>query len=255
MLGIVGGVGPLAGIDLLKKITGNTEAKNDQEHLPVILFSFPDKINDRTDYLEGKVKENPGIAIGKICVKLSKAGALVAGIPCNTAHAPEIFNSVSKVLDQNNCSLKIINMIDETIRYIKETFPQKSAIGVMSTTGTYKQKIYYNDLLKTGYLPVVPEEDVQTELVHNSVYHPSYGIKTQGGKITEKAKDQLYAVMEMIINKGVQAIILGCSEIPLAVTEEEFHGIKLIDPVDILAKAMIEQYRRIKHNYKDNNLI
>ena len=156
MLGIVGGVGPLAGIDLFKKITEQTSATTDQEHLPVILFSFPHRIKDRTDYLEGKVKENPGTAIGEICIELYKSGALVAGIPCNTAHSDEIYNVIQDTLNLNNCPLKIIHMIDVTVDHIRRTFPQKSAIGVLSTTGTHKQKIYYNRLIQAGYFPLVP---------------------------------------------------------------------------------------------------
>jgi len=246
MLGIVGGVGPFAGIDLFKKISEQTAAKTDQEHLPVILFSFPGRIKDRTEYLEGKIKENPGLILAEICIELSKAGALIAGIPCNTAHSPEIFNCILDVLNKAGCSLKIVHMIAETIEYIKKVLPQKSAIGILSTTGTYRQKIYYNKLIEAGYFPIVPDEDVQTELVHSSVYHPLYGIKTQSGKITEQAKMQLFTVMDIIKKQGAQGIILGCSEISLAIPGIEYQGIRLIDPTEILAKAMIEEYMKSK---------
>ena len=63
MIGIIGGVGPTAGADLLQKITEETIAGKDQEHLPVILYSIPNKIEDRTLFLQGKIKENPGCQI------------------------------------------------------------------------------------------------------------------------------------------------------------------------------------------------
>lgn len=91
MIGIIGGVGPTAGADLLQKITEETIAKSDQDHLPIILFSLPNKILDRTEYLEGKVNENPGKAMGDIALQLERAGATIAAAPCNTAHADEIF--------------------------------------------------------------------------------------------------------------------------------------------------------------------
>jgi len=246
MIGIVGGLGPLAGIDLFRKITEQTPANIDQEHLPIILFSFPARIKDRTEYLEGKVKENPGIAIAEICIELSKAGVSVAGIPCNTAHSPEIFNCITDRLNMEGCSLKIVHMIDETIEFIKQILPKKSAIGVLGTNGTYRQKIYYNKLIEAGYIPVVPDEHIQSELVHNSVYHPEYGIKTQSGKVTEKAKTQLYHVMDMMKEQGAKAIILGCSEIPLALSSDSYQGISLIDPTRILARALIENYQKLK---------
>ena len=58
MIGIVGGIGPYAGLDLLKKVFDNTLANSDQEHLDTILLSMPSKIEDRTEYLIGKVKIN-----------------------------------------------------------------------------------------------------------------------------------------------------------------------------------------------------
>jgi aspartate racemase len=173
MIGIVGGVGPLAGIDLFRKITEQTPANCDQEHLPVLLYSFPERIKDRTEFLEGKVKENPGIPIGQICLQLSKAGAKVAGIPCNTAHSPVIFNCILTILEKEGCSLKLINMADETVKSIKQLLPSGTKIGILSTTGTYKEKIYYNKLVESGYIPVIPDEKMQAEMVHDSIYHPA----------------------------------------------------------------------------------
>ena len=94
MIGIVGGVGPYAGTDLLNKIFNNTLASTDQEHLDAMLLSMPSKIDDRTAYLMGEVKCNPGLAIANIILKLEKTGASVAGIPCNTAHAKTIFDTI-----------------------------------------------------------------------------------------------------------------------------------------------------------------
>ncbi len=246
MIGIIGGIGPLAGIDLFQKITEQTYAFSDQEHLPVLLYSTPGNIPDRTDFLEGKIQSNPGIALAKVCIELSNAGAEIIGVPCNTAHAPVIFNKMLELIEKLNCKMKIIHMVDETVEYIKYKIPQKQAIGILSTTGTYKQKIYYNRLLRDNYIPVIPDPDIQN-LVHNSIYHPEYGIKTQNGKITRTAKSQLYDVMNIMKQQGAKAIILGCTEIPLAVQQTRYKNMILIDPSKILAKALIREYRKL-HN-------
>src|SRR5690606_14053752 len=88
MIGIVGGVGPLAGLDIFKKIIEETIATKDQEHLPVILSSKPHRIADRTAFLLQNSNENPGYALLKIIEELDNSGAEVVAIPCNTAHAP-----------------------------------------------------------------------------------------------------------------------------------------------------------------------
>ena len=127
MIGIVGGVGSYAGIDLIRKIYDNTDAKTDQEHLPVSMLSAPHLIMDRTKYLLGEIPENPGIAIANIINNLVLNGATVVGIPCNTAHAPQIFN---KVLAEVNDGCQIVNLIEEVAIFIKTNYPEFKKIGI-----------------------------------------------------------------------------------------------------------------------------
>ena len=89
-IGVLGGVGPYAGLDLVQKIFNNTRAARDQEHLPVTLLSFPGDIADRIDFLVHGTGKNPGVAIGCILIRLANGGATVLGIPCNTAHSSSI---------------------------------------------------------------------------------------------------------------------------------------------------------------------
>ncbi|MBT8073778.1 MAG: aspartate racemase, partial [Xanthomonadales bacterium] len=84
MIGIVGGVGPYAGLDLVRNIFDQTLARTDQEHLDVVMLSMPSSITDRTEYLIGQNGENPGLGIADVIKRLEAAGATVAGIPCNT---------------------------------------------------------------------------------------------------------------------------------------------------------------------------
>lgn len=72
MIGIIGGVGPLAGLDIVTKIIEETIATTDQEHLPVLLSSQPHRIADRTAYLLGQESENPAYAIAEIIQELEK---------------------------------------------------------------------------------------------------------------------------------------------------------------------------------------
>ena len=105
LIGIIGGVGPFAGLDLQRKILEQTVAAADQEHLPVISVSWPGPIADRTEYLLGRVPENPAYAILEQLRLLAAAGATVAGIPCNTAHAPAIFDVIRAGVAAEDLSL------------------------------------------------------------------------------------------------------------------------------------------------------
>ena len=115
MIGVVGGIGSYAGIDLIRKIYDNTNANSDQEHLPISMLSIPYKVLDRTEYLQGKIKENPGNAIAEIITKLSLTGAEIVGIPCNTAHAPQIFNVIKNKVPKQ---CKLLHLIEEVGKYL-----------------------------------------------------------------------------------------------------------------------------------------
>lgn len=241
MIGIVGGVGPYAGTDLLNKIFNNTLASKDQEHLDAILISMSSEIDDRTEYLIGNIKDNPAIAIAEILLKLEKAGAELAGIPCNTAHSDKIFMVIQTALEKANSSIQLLHMIDETVSFIALNYPNVTKIGVLSTTGTYNSKLYANPLQSKGYEVIIPPLDMQENLIHPAIYHKTYGIKTISNPIHPQAIENLIQGMEFLKDQGAEIAILGCTEIPLALTTSEINGVITIDPTNILARALIQK--------------
>lgn len=241
MIGIVGGIGPYAGIDLLRNIYDHTLAKKDQDHLDTLLFSIPSKIGDRTEYLLGNAVENPGNAISKIILDLERSGATVVGIPCNTAHSDEIFSVILKELAARGSQVEVLHMINETMEAIKSHFPQYSKIGVLSTTGTYKQKLY-SDALKANALSAIePTLEMQENVVHPAIYHPDYGIKAHSDPFHPKAKENLDQAINYLKENGAEAVILGCTEIPLVITTEKVKGMVVINPTQVLARTLIQR--------------
>lgn len=240
MIGIVGGVGPYAGIDLLKNIYDNTLAKKDQDYLNSLLFSLSSEIQDRTDYLLGVAVENPGYSIAKIIVKLENLGATVAGIPCNTAHSENIFSLIIKELEKNGSQIKVLHMINETIDFIKVNYSHFSKIGVLSTTGTYRYKIYVNALEKNGFKAIEPKLEIQEKLVHPAIYHSDYGIKSKSNPFHPQAKKNLNHAISYLKEQGAEAIILGCTEIPLVIKTKKVKGMMVINPTNVLARKLIQ---------------
>lgn len=241
IIGIVGGVGPYAGLDIVQKIFDQTIANSDQDHLPVAMLSLSEQILDRTEYLEGRVKENPGYALAQVLLKLEQIGAEVAGIPCNTAHAPQIFQLIEAELLKNNSQLKLFHLIEECIKYIQNRYADMKSIGVLSTTGTWRFRLYTDLLQSKGLTPIVPTEQQQHQVVHPAIYDPNYGIKAQSFPVSARAKNDLLQAIRDLRAKGAEAIILGCTELPLAFQENSVEGIPLIDPTRILAQALIKE--------------
>ncbi len=246
MIGIVGGVGPLAGVDILKKIIEETNARKDQDHLPVLLSSQSHRIPDRTDYLLGKEPINPGLAISEIALELEKAGATVIGIPCNTAHSPRIFEVVQEELARNNSKIQLLHMVAETAKFIQEKFPG-STVGVLSTIGTRNTGLY-KQVIEGYNLKCIEPNDVLQNKVHAAIYDEAYGIKAFSSPVTNRAHDQLVAAIHELKAQGAQVIILGCTELPLALREKSYYGLPVIDPNRILARALIQAVNPSKLN-------
>lgn len=239
-IGVVGGVGPFAGIDLLGKIAAQTVADKDQDHLTVLNWSQPDTIVDRTKFLQGEVAQNPAFALAEQVQQLARMGAGVVGIPCNTAHAPHIFDQIQAELVAAGCNVLLLHMIEEVGRFLQEALPGLKRIGVLSTTGTYKAGVYPAILEPLGFTAVLPPVTLQTEKIHPAVYDPVFGIKACGA-VTEQARSNLILGIETVKAAGAAAIILGCTEMPLAFNEPHAAGLPLIDPTLILARALIRE--------------
>lgn len=246
MIGIVGGIGPYAGVDLLNKIYSNTVAKRDQDFLSVILLSLPSRIEDRTEYLLGEVSTNPGYSIAKIILDLESQGALVAGVPCNTAHSAEIFSVILEELKEKASRIQILHMINETMDFLKLKYSHFSKIGVLSTTGTYKHGIYSKALENNGFVAVEPNLEIQEKYVHPAIYNPDYGIKMNSNPFHPKAKENLDVAIRYLKDQGAEAVILGCTEIPLVIKTEEINGLVVINPTNVLARRLIHFINPVK---------
>jgi len=147
IIGIVGGMGPYAGLDLVQKIFDQTKAASDQDHLPITMLSVPKSIPDRTEFLLGKSEINPALAIADVICSLYKQGATIIGMPCNTAHAEPIFNEIVKKIPTE---VKLVHMIEKVAEFINEMHPSVKNVGILSTTGTFMSNVYPKSLSKYG---------------------------------------------------------------------------------------------------------
>lgn len=213
MIGVVGGVGPFAGLDLLRKILGQTAALTDQDHLTVASLSRPSTIPDRTAFLAGKTRLNPARPILEQLRQLEQLGATVAGIPCNTAHVPPIMDVIEHGLAVSTYRLRLLHMIDEVGQVLQRHYPAVQTVGLLSTIGTSYARVYPLSLEPLGFKVIDVDERVLKEMVHPAIYDTKYGIKARG-YATEKALGDILLAIEHLREQGAQAIILGCTELP-----------------------------------------
>jgi aspartate racemase len=243
VIGIVGGMGPHAGNALMNRITCNTPAAKDQDHLPVILASFPAGIVDRTRYLEGHEKENPAFAIGRVIERLEAAGATIIGLACNTSYVPAIFDVVRDTLRQRSSNVRLLSMPAETCAYIQNKLPGITRVGLMTTNGTYRSGIYKNLLQAMGYEVINPEPVFQQNVVHRMIYDPGWGIKANPNGTTREVKLFLNEALDFFAGNNTDTIVLGCTEFSLVFDSDNARGMQLVDTTDCLAKALVQAAR------------
>lgn len=220
-VGILGGMGPLATVDLFNKIVTMTNAHCDNDHIHILIDNNTE-IPDRTSFILGH-GEDPTPELIKSATTLENMGADFIIIPCNTAH--HFYNSV-----QNSVSIQVINMIEETAKYIINMNLTTNIIGLISTTGTIVSGVYDN-VFKNYNIEIVKPDTKGQQVIMDLIY----GVKE--GK-TEFNLDDIYKVLKYLNDRRCNHIILGCTELPVAFNELGIVG-NFIDPTSILAQSAI----------------
>jgi aspartate racemase len=241
LIGILGGMGPQAGLDMAEKLIARTQAVCDQDHIPFLLFSLPNSIPDRTSFLLGKSDINPAYAIADQFEKMSGMGVTIATMACNTAHASAIFDVALGLLKAKGIELRILHLVKETVNHILESFPGIRRVGILGTQGTYQSGLYDQALEDAGLEAILPTPEVRENAIHAALYDPSSGIKTCAGIITGQAYTRVRTAIAHLHKLGAEVIILGCTELPLAIKEDRVDAIPILDPAKIMAEKLISE--------------
>ena len=228
VIGVLGGMGPEATLDCFGKIIKNTPAQRDQDHLRVVIDSNP-AVPDRTAAIvEDGPSPVPMIVEG--CHALEKAGADFIIIPCVSAHF-----FIAEIQQQAN--LPILSIFDAVAETIVQDYPEIEFVGLLGTTGTVKGGLFQKRLAREKIKTIVPDGAVQSKIME-----AIYDIKNAAPSRTnaEITADLFAAADGLIADKsnGAQAIIAGCTEIPLALGQQDL-SVPFFDTLTILARAAI----------------
>jgi aspartate racemase len=223
IIGILGGMGPEATADLFREIILLTPAQQDQDHIPVLIYSNP-KIPDRTRAIaEGGEDPLPLLIQG--AQVLERAGAGILAVPCNTAHH-------YLPLIQTRIGIPILDMIAETIRDLKKRRPRMKAVGLLATTGTLRSGVYAAACLKHRLTLLVPEE-VQQRQIQAAIRN------VKGGQRGRAIGEVFESIGAALVQRGAESVILGCTEIPLAFDSGKV-DYPSTNPTRVLAQAAVD---------------
>lgn len=248
VIGIVGGLGPHAHLELERLILAETEnrlgrAARDQDYPEWVVVSIPGT-PDRTLAMMGQAPD-PVPSLTRAVKKLDET-ADFAMVACNSAHA---FLEEVRLRTQ----MPILDMVALTAERAAQ---YGESIGLLATTGTVDNRLYPEAASRAGVWVefIAPSDllggaDLQRELVTEPVYGPVTmgGIDLGGIKsgslnnviAREEIVGRLTDAALRLVDHGVDAIVMGCTEIPLALGRGEIGGVPLIDPMQVAAEAAV----------------
>ena len=221
VIGIIGGMGPLATADLFRKITLHTAAPCDQAH-PRVCIDSNTRIADRTAaLLHGG--EDPVPEMIRSAQRLQSIGAELLIMPCNTAHC--FYDAVAA-----SVSVPLLHMVAITRDALKDRGVK--CAGLLATDGTVQTGIYQHTFEGSGIELLTPENEADQAAIMDTIYN---GVKA--GNLTHDVSAFRRACLRLF-DRGAEMLILGCTELPPAF--DIYHlDYPHIDPTLELALAAI----------------
>jgi len=228
MLGVLGGMGPAAGAYFAYRLAQLTDAHCDQDHLPVLLVNDP-QVPDRSEAALGQGR-SPLPAMLRGLRLLESGGCRGVAMPCNTAHC--WFDDL-----QASIQMPLLHIVSASVQALRDQGVDGGKIGLLGTPATVASGLYQSQLQRAGY-EVLPLSDDE---VQRHCVAPIHAVK-QGRP--EAAGKALALALDALHRRGAHAVILGCTELPLAhaALGAAAAALTVIDSIDALAISALNHF-------------
>jgi aspartate racemase len=225
-VGVLGGMGPLATADFYAKLVRLTPARRDQDHLHVIIDSDP-QIPDRTAAALGRGPD-PTPTLVAAAQRLVRAGAELIAIPCNSAHAflPDV---------RRAAGVPVLDIMEEVAAAAAGLRPSLRRVGLLATTATVRASLYHVALAARGISVLAPAPGGQKDVMR--LIHA-----VKAGDLRPAIRTRARKAVSALVRRGAEAIVLGCTELPLVVDSAGIR-VPLLDGTEILARAAVREAR------------
>ncbi|UES60170.1 amino acid racemase (plasmid) [Roseibium aggregatum] len=234
MIGVLGGMGPLATVDLFEKIIRATAAERDQENLPLIIYSNPHIPDRQAAYFSRSPESSPVPAMLTGIRSLEAAGAHCIVVACNTAH--HWFDVL-----QAETELPLFHIADAVCFEIETTSPLPQTVGLLGTLATVESG-FYQERLSSLRLNCVTLSRAETVTTFDEAV-----TFVKKGELTE-AFPFAIAAIETLVSKGADLVILACTELPVALANQRT-SVKLVDATNALAKSVVKWQKKRMPNW------
>ncbi len=228
LLGVLGGMGPLATADFLKKLIEETPAQRDEDHIPAIVYSVPQIPSRPAAILAGGVSPLPAMLEGIRVLK--HAGARVLAIPCNTAHY--WFEELVR-----DGTLPIVHIAEAVLAELSAREFRAGNVGLIATEGTVAAGFFQQRLRAIGLSIITSTEREQREWVLPAID----AVKRNA---LDLAHPLAVRACESLCERGADLVVLACTETPMAMDHAP-HSVttRCVDATRALAKACVAWWR------------
>jgi aspartate racemase len=223
-------MGPEATLDLFGKILKLTSARTEQEHLRILIDNNP-KIPSRTLAIQGK-GPSPVAELRRSAQALERAGADFIVIPCVTAH-----HFHARVCRATR--IPVVHLVREVASYLRARYPAVRTVGLLATTGTLEAGLFQEAFSGTRVTVLTPSVGSQKQRVMHAIF-AKRGVKAVGP--TPWSKALIVDAANVLITRGAQLIIAGCTEIPLVLHDGDL-SVPVVDALTVLARVSVERAR------------
>ena len=217
VVGIIGGMGPEATLDLMRRVLAKTPAQVDQDHIHLIVESNP-KIPSRVAHLIEGTGADPTPELIRIAGNLQRAGAEALAIPCNTAHA--YAHSIRRAV-----SIPLLDMVQLTVDQIASS-RHVARVGLLASSAVLATELYSRSFSGHGIDVVHPVQQDELMSLINAVKCGETGMEIQTA---------LAGIARALANEA-DVLLVGCSELSVIAA-----GITapFVDSLDVQAQAIV----------------
>ena len=224
-VGILGGMGPEATVDLMRRVIRGTPARDDADHIRMLVDSNP-RVPSRIEALIGGAGESPVPCLVEMARGLQRQGADFLVIPCNTAH--HYHAAVAAAVD-----VPVLNLVEMTARDAGGLCPDLTRVGLLASSALLRIRLYEPWFERLGVGVLYPEPGVQGELM-DLIRSVKAGRHTPGQVAAcDRAAEDLQA-------RGAQCLVVACTDLSVVAARLRT-DLPLCDAADVLARAVVRE--------------
>lgn len=229
VIGIIGGIGPESTVDYYKRLLAAYDKRHPNSGLPAILINSIDVKKALALVGAGQLKELEEYFLNELG-RLARAGAECGFLSANTPHI--IFDELSR-----RSPLPLVSIVEATCAEAKRRGVKRA--GLFGTGFTMRGKFYPEVFTREGISLVMPTAQEQEYI------HDKYINELIPGKFLDATREGLLAIARRMKQQdGIEALILGGTELPLILTDSLVVGVPFLDTTEIHVNAVLEEALR-----------